>query len=798
MKKQALAAVLLLSALATSGFGQVLNNNTINGAWYVRHVEFATDSNNNVTDARSIVGTMTFNGGGYSFTGQQVIGTGAAAPFNFNGNVGAAVYSLTPAGIVTIANPQFNNQTINARYGTEAIIGSSTDASGNYFDLFVAIPARAANAVPTYNDQTLTVNYHMVDFELTNASTSQVRTSGMAPQFDGAGNVQTFRPLGHVASFASGATQTSEEFTGTYTVANDGTGAMAFTPVVGTSTASNQLLAGATRNLYVSATGNVFFAATPGAHDILIGVQNAAVDNISFSGRYWYAGLEANANGTSADLVASTSVISSANTLLITSRLHQAPAVTSGLPNLLTATETLAYATETAGFGNGCGCGIGTAGNVFTTGDTFILGGNNGTLLSVTTGEDGNGNPLNPTDFQIFFGEQIPTLTGAGVFVNPQGIVNASTYAPVGDNISPGEFIQIYGSNLAPSSVSATELPFPPTLNGVTVSIGGFNAPLYNVQPGVITCIVPYEISGPTAVISVNNNGTLSNSVTVAAAVFSPGVIAANSFGFGDGAITHVNNSLVNSANPAQPNEPVQMYVTGLGSLTTPVADGNGFTGIDNASGQPMVYVNGAPATVFYGGLTPDAGLYLIDFYVPAGTPNGEQAVTVTMGSGSGNSGFAALSSTVTIAVQTPAVNPSLTITTSGAGSGTVAASPTGTSCGSGCLSFAPQKVVTLTPAPAAGSVFANWSGACSGTGACSVTMTSNLAVNAVFSLATNPALTITTLGSGSGTVALFSSRDFVRFWLLELRSGNGGYPDRHACQRLHVFRMVWRLFYSL
>ncbi len=83
----------------------------------------------------------------------------------------------------------------------------------------------------------------------------------------------------------------------------------------------------------------------------------------------------------------------------------------------------------------------------------------------------------------------------------------------------------------------------------------------------------------------------------------------------------------------------------------------------------------------------------------------------------------------------TVVVNPTLTITTSGTGSGTVTSSPVGTSCGSGCLSFAAGTVITLTATPNTGSTFAGWSGACSGTGGCTVTMNSNQAITAAFNL---------------------------------------------------------------
>jgi hypothetical protein len=93
-----------------------------------------------------------------------------------------------------------------------------------------------------------------------------------------------------------------------------------------------------------------------------------------------------------------------------------------------------------------------------------------------------------------------------------------------------------------------------------------------------------------------------------------------------------------------------------------------------------------------------------------------------------------------------------LTVTKSGAGTGTVTG--TGIDCGVDCSeSYAFGAVVTLTAAPGASSSFAGWSGAgCSGTGSCTVTMTSAVEVTAAFSLVTNT-LTIFKAGEGTGTV---------------------------------------------
>jgi hypothetical protein len=75
-----------------------------------------------------------------------------------------------------------------------------------------------------------------------------------------------------------------------------------------------------------------------------------------------------------------------------------------------------------------------------------------------------------------------------------------------------------------------------------------------------------------------------------------------------------------------------------------------------------------------------------------------------------------------------------LTVTKAGTRTGTVTSSPAGINCGTTCsANFASGSVVTLTAKASTGSTFAGWSGACSGTGTCKVTMTAAKSVAATF-----------------------------------------------------------------
>jgi uncharacterized repeat protein (TIGR01451 family) len=94
-----------------------------------------------------------------------------------------------------------------------------------------------------------------------------------------------------------------------------------------------------------------------------------------------------------------------------------------------------------------------------------------------------------------------------------------------------------------------------------------------------------------------------------------------------------------------------------------------------------------------------------------------------------------------------------LTVTKSGTGSGTVSSIPAGIDCGATCvITYTHGTTVTLNATPADSSIFTGWSGACSGTAACVVTMDQAKSVEANFTLKSYE-LAVNTTGTGSGNV---------------------------------------------
>jgi len=127
----------------------------------------------------------------------------------------------------------------------------------------------------------------------------------------------------------------------------------------------------------------------------------------------------------------------------------------------------------------------------------------------------------------------------------------------------------------------------------------------------------------------------------------------------------------------------------------------------------------------------------------PSSSP---RTLTAIATDGSGNSATSSIS-----------LNPgngsqfALTVTEAGTGTGVVSSSPPGINCPSTCsANYNSGTLVTLTASAGAGATFAGWSGACTGTGSCSVTISQAQAVTATFNQPAVVAPTIFRIGTGT------------------------------------------------
>jgi len=521
-----------------------------------------------------------FDGNGaFTFTGQQITGTGGPATLAGNGT-----YSVQASGLVTMSNPQQTAVNMNARLGQGALIASTTDGGTGTFDLLIAVPA------PSASPANLSGTYWATSLDFQNASTDFVRDAF----FKVTAASGSFGAISVTGQAANLGTQTiTQSIAGaTYTMANDGTGTANF-PMSGGAASSAQLVSG-TKSLYVSQDGNVFIAG--GGQDMMIGVKAlaapATLNDLYFTGSLRFE-RDFNASAGSAKPAAQ-------GKLVVSKRVR-----TSAGSVDLTALNSYTVAAD----GSGSGPEL----------NSFAVGSNGQAYV-------GSGTAVAATGvYEIYFGIRAPAALGTGVFVYPQGVLNAASFAPVGAPVSPGAFITLFGTGLSGKTDVATGgTTYGTSLSGVEVTINNAKVPVYAVSSTQISVLVPFSTAGPTASIAVNNNGTKSNTVIVPVAKTSPGIFTVPSAGIGPGAVLHADFSLVSAAKPARVGETILIFLTGLGAVTPSVSDGAPPNILTDTTAAINVYFGGISARPVYKGLSPQfPGLYQVNVVVPAGTPTG-------------------------------------------------------------------------------------------------------------------------------------------------------------------------------
>jgi uncharacterized protein (TIGR03437 family) len=211
--------------------------------------------------------------------------------------------------------------------------------------------------------------------------------------------------------------------------------------------------------------------------------------------------------------------------------------------------------------------------------------------------------------------------------VSPGGVVNAATFV---SPVSPGSLVSIFGSNLAPQTASASTIPLPPSLDGVTVQFNGVTAPLLFVSSSQINAQLPWEVPATGAVnVVVMNNGSPSAPQSVAIGPYSPGVFAS-----GNHAIAiHQDGSLVApvgvlsqyASSPASAGETISVLATGLGPVNPPgITGNNSLDTMRMTTSTLVVLIGGVPAQVSFSGLSPQfVGVDQMNVVVPATAPSG-------------------------------------------------------------------------------------------------------------------------------------------------------------------------------
>ncbi len=253
---------------------------------------------------------------------------------------------------------------------------------------------------------------------------------------------------------------------------------------------------------------------------------------------------------------------------------------------------------------------------------------------------------------------RIRVLTPAGS-LSVTSVVNAASNLP--GSVSPGEIVVLIGAGLGPAQLLSAQVGsdglYDLQLSGTTVEFNGIFAPLIYTSASQVAAVVPYEVGGLSAQVTVTYQGQTSAPVTVALAESAPGLFTFDSTGKGQAAAVNSNGSINSASAPAPIGSIVSLYATGGGQTSPPGVDGKPGTaplpqpklpvsvtiGGQTVSGAQLQYAGGASGEV--------AGLLQINVPIPSVVTSGPAVpIAIQVGSAFSQSGV-----TIAVSVSAPA-----------------------------------------------------------------------------------------------------------------------------------------------
>ena len=271
---------------------------------------------------------------------------------------------------------------------------------------------------------------------------------------------------------------------------------------------------------------------------------------------------------------------------------------------------------------------------LFEYGTYWVATGNGIATINVATGQ------IDPHS-SIFGPGSSPVALAPDPLTTPAPVITLVANAEGGvATISPNSWVEIKGSNLAPSGDTRIwQTPdfannqLPTNLDGVSVTVNGVPAYVYYISPTQVNILTPPNAISGSVAVQVTQNGVTSTNFAVQAQAQSPSF-----FIFGGGpyiAATHVNGSYLGPTTlytglttPAKPGETIVLYANGFGSTSIPVVSGSE-TQSGTLSPMPVITIGGVSATVTFAGLVAP-GQFQFNVVVPPSLPSGDQPTIAT------------------------------------------------------------------------------------------------------------------------------------------------------------------------
>jgi uncharacterized protein (TIGR03437 family) len=566
-------------------------NGLLNGTYSFRQVMWlgGYNSANDLQEAIAVYGSIVFGGDGtYTLTAKAA----DAAENPVTSITGSGAYTMGASGYgymstpLQFVYPQFEGDEINLLVSpSEVVIGSTTDNNTGYNDLFLAAPTSTAALQGTFSVVGVGVPALTLDLVQTRAYS-----------FTMTGNSSTVTTTALTGASGFNLTDmTQPAFSGVPYSVSAGAAAVTFGDELTALNVDSQLMSG-TKDFYFSPDGNFFFGGDPEDTDFIVGVRQGTSGASPSQIPYFTGGLfQDNSQVGSCDCAWLNSTYGGYHFLTDANNgaflAHQRDNVVGPPRGSFVADFT--YSNPNANFYNQY---------VFGPGGTFAVG-----FADVGYG---------------FLGIQVLTEGPAftppptpAPYIDPAGILNAGSLVPFTAEFSPGEFISIFGLNLA--NTTATNSTFPTSLDGVQVLVNGTPAAVDFISPGQINAVIPLGIGAGVASIQVVNSMGASNTVSNYVGATQLGVFNSPSSA---AAVFHGNGTIVSALNPAAVGEELAVYLTGLGTLDS---SGNATYLIDMS-----VDFSGVTGTIDYAGIEPGTPLtlgagYQLNVTVPNGASSG-------------------------------------------------------------------------------------------------------------------------------------------------------------------------------
>jgi uncharacterized protein (TIGR03437 family) len=241
--------------------------------------------------------------------------------------------------------------------------------------------------------------------------------------------------------------------------------------------------------------------------------------------------------------------------------------------------------------------------------------------------------------------------TSTSPSISSNGVVSASAFGGF-TSVSPGSWVEIYGSNLASDTRGWAQSDFngvnaPTSLDGTSVSIGGQAAFVDYISPGQVNALVPSNVATGPQSMTVKTAAGTSAAYNILVNAIEPGLLATPTFNvngtpyavalFSDGTYVLPTGAVAGlSSRPAKPGDTIILYGVGFGPVTPSIPAGQLAEQSNAVSGLQMS-IGGVPAVAAYAGLAPGyTGLYQFNLVVPNVAVGNAVPLTFTLGGTAG------------------------------------------------------------------------------------------------------------------------------------------------------------------